>query len=211
MSEPGPPPAASYPAAAFPGVGRPVGGAAGGAGGAGGRINAGAARRGRNGGAELGSTADSARARPLRALTPSLSHRHSRSAARWPSPTCSLPSSLPHSFSRSGCISMLTVTIFSRICLKSLVRVLPSPSLRSFPPLDPFFFFSLLPPALGLTFRLATETSTRKFIVCFDVNPQTLNFFISKTGGSRKWGESRAWGHCFSKFLWPRSAALSPE
>lgn len=30
------PPAASYPAAAFPGVGRPVGGAAGGAGGAGG-------------------------------------------------------------------------------------------------------------------------------------------------------------------------------
>lgn len=146
------------------------------------------------------------------ALTPSHSHRHSRSAARWPSPTCSHPSSLPHSFSRSGCTSMLTVTIFSRICLKSLVRVLPSPSLRSLPPLDPFFFFSASPPALGLTFRLATETSTRKFIFCFDVNPQTLNFFISKTGRSRKRGESRDWGHRSSKCLWPpRSASLSPR
>lgn len=125
----------------------------GGAGGAGGRINAGAAGAG---GTEAPSWA-APRTAPgpglSRALTPSHSPRHSRSAARWPSPTCSHPSSLPHSFSRSGCISMPTVTIFSLLCLKSLVRVLPSPFPPEPPtPFTPFSFFHFFPRLSGLPF-----------------------------------------------------------
>lgn len=94
MSEPGHPTCCLLPCGRLPGSGE-AGGRGRGRGGRGGRggrrINAGAARRGRNGGAELGSTADSARARPLvradtLALTPTLALRGTMAESHLQSP-----------------------------------------------------------------------------------------------------------------------------
>ena len=72
--------------------------------------------------------------------------RQTRSAIQWQNPTCNHPWSQPHSFSRSGFISTLTVITFS--LLKNLVHALslPFPFLEAPDLIIPHFFSLLLPP-----------------------------------------------------------------